>query len=229
MPVKISVVMPVYNGQRYICEALESLYAQHYSNLEIIVVDDGSTDETPGILQKQGESIRIVRQANQGPAAAVNTGIRLAKGDFLGFLDADDRWHPTLVESLFPRLLESPMVDIVTGMTQRYLFDKPVGEAHRGLYFAASLFRREVFERVGLINESLIFSEDADWFFRALECGVRIEFSSEIVFHYRQHDQNLTADRDATFQGYLHALKRRLDRLRHQDSLKSDRSDRPLR
>ena len=88
----VSVIIPVYNSAKYIQKAIDSVLDQTYSNYEIIVVDDGSTDETRQKLQSYQNKIRYVFQENQGSATARNTGIKLAKGDLVAFLDSDDFW-----------------------------------------------------------------------------------------------------------------------------------------
>src|SRR5690349_13432849 len=90
----ISVIVPVYNGSDFLSEAIDSIRQQMYGSIEIIVVDDGSTDSTPQIIESFANSIQSIRQDNAGPAAARNAGIRLAHGEVIGFLDADDLWPP---------------------------------------------------------------------------------------------------------------------------------------
>src|SRR5437773_3781756 len=98
MNVTVSVVIPTYNYARYLPEAIDSALAQTHAPLEVIVVDDGSTDDTPRVLAVYGDRIRVIRQANRGPGAARNTGIAAARGEYVGFLDADDVWLPRKLE-----------------------------------------------------------------------------------------------------------------------------------
>src|SRR2546426_10667200 len=90
----ISCIVPVFNGERYLHETLNSILAQTYRPLEIIVADDGSTDGTRTIVASYGQQVRYLWQLNAGPAAARNLGLTAAKGEFIAFLDADDLWHP---------------------------------------------------------------------------------------------------------------------------------------
>src|SRR5512143_3730544 len=107
----VSVVMPVYNGARYLRQALESALAQTYRPLEIVVVDDGSTDETPAILAEFGTRIRALRQPNSGSAAARNAALDAARGELIAFLDADDLWLPQKLAVQVEYLREHPDVD----------------------------------------------------------------------------------------------------------------------
>src|SRR5690348_923784 len=104
---KVSVIVPVFNKAPFVSRAIESVLIQHFTDFELIVVDDGSTDYSIDIVSSyEDERIRIIRQCNRGPGAARNTGIKHAKGDFIAFLDADDEWLPNyLSESV--RLLET--------------------------------------------------------------------------------------------------------------------------
>src|SRR5437867_2556724 len=94
MPPCVSVVIPVYNGERYLADAIQSVLDQTYENFEVIVVDDGSTDESAAVAKRFGEAIRYVHQANGGVSKARNTGIAEARGVYLAFLDQDDLWLP---------------------------------------------------------------------------------------------------------------------------------------
>ncbi len=107
----ISCIVPVFNGERYLREALDSIFAQTYRPLEILVADDGSTDRTPYIAAAFGNRLRYLRQDNQGPAAARNLGIRAATGEFIAFLDADDVWHPEKLERQMARFQVRPELD----------------------------------------------------------------------------------------------------------------------
>src|SRR5688572_13312922 len=89
----ISCVVPVFNGERYLSETLESIFAQSYRPLEVIVADDGSTDRTPDTVAGYGDRIRYLKQENAGASAARNLGLEAARGEFIAFLDADDLWH----------------------------------------------------------------------------------------------------------------------------------------
>ena len=98
MSARVSVVIPAYNAARFLPEALETVFAQTYRSIDVIVVDDGSTDNTPDLLDGYGERIRRIRKQNGGIGSARNAGIRATSSEFLAFLDADDLWRPDKIE-----------------------------------------------------------------------------------------------------------------------------------
>lgn len=114
----VSVIVPVYNGTRFLSEAVESILHQKYNLLEIIIVDDGSTDDKAKVAMSMGEGIRYIYQRNGGPASARNTGLRVARGEIIGFLDADDLWPANKLDIQLTRLIETPELDIVMDCTQ---------------------------------------------------------------------------------------------------------------
>lgn len=223
----ISVIIPVYNGERFLAEAIRSVLDQTRPPDEIIVVDDGSTDGTARIVADLAATavvpIRYVYQNNRGPAAARNHGLRLSNGDIIAFQDADDIWTNDKLEKQVNILQRSPKKQIVMGKTQ-YVQLSPEGNliACSGPYaepgyvimLQAAIFRRTVFESVGLFDESLRFCEDTDWYFRALENDVGISIHPDLVVLYRRHESNVTNDRNAARSHFLLALKMALGRRR---------------
>ncbi|RMH51769.1 MAG: glycosyltransferase [Zetaproteobacteria bacterium] len=189
-PALVSVIVPVYNYGAYIARALESLFRQSHRNLEIIVVDDGSTDDTPQILARYGDRIRWVRQENRGAAAARNRGIGMARGEYIAFLDADDAYRPDNIARKLRFLREHPRyrwcysdwawVD-AQGVPRRFGHEperslarlKAEGDvlplALQGYRLGTNLFlfAREVIEEVGGFDESLTVLEDYDLYVRA--------------------------------------------------------------
>jgi glycosyltransferase involved in cell wall biosynthesis len=107
----VSCIVPVSNGERYLREALDSILAQTYRPTEIIVADDGSTDTTPAVATCYGDRIRYVKQDNAGAPTARNRGLRLARGEFVAFLDSDDLWHPEKLERQMRRFEARPELD----------------------------------------------------------------------------------------------------------------------
>ena len=105
--------MPAYNCEDYIAESIESVLAQDYENLELLVVDDGSTDSTPDVIRSFGSAVTLVQRNNGGAAAARNYGMEIARGEYVSFLDADDIWHQQKLSTQFAYIESRPDVGIV--------------------------------------------------------------------------------------------------------------------
>ena len=213
----ISVVIPVFNGERFLRAAIQSVLDQKYSAVEIIVVDDGSTDGTASLAQSLSETVRYLHQTNQGPAAARNRGIEQAQGSLIAFADADDLWPKAKLELQLPYFSDSK-IDIVLGRIQQVLLsetvDGPAPEPAFSVNLGSAVIRRSVFERVGLFDETMRYSEDVDWFMRARESGAAIVTIDDVTLFYRQHDANMTRGKSAAELNVLKALKKSLDRRR---------------
>ena len=214
----VSVVIPVFNGERFLREAVESVLAQKYSPLEIIMVDDGSTDGTADVARSLPETVRYLHQSNQGPAAARNRGIEHAQGSLIAFADADDLWPEDKLALQLPYLMRDPAAEIVMGRIQQVLLSETGAENFAEPAFSVNLgsaiIRKSVFERVGLFDETMRYSEDVDWFMRAREGGAAIVTIDAVTLLYRQHDQNMTRGKSTSELNVLKALKRSLDRRR---------------
>lgn len=214
----VSVVIPVFNGERFLREAVESVLAQKYSPLEIIMVDDGSTDGTADVARSLSETVRYLHQSNQGPAAARNRGIEHAQGSLIAFADADDLWPEDKLALQLPYLMRDPAAEIVMGRIQQVLLSETGAENFAEPAFSVNLgsaiIRKSVFERVGLFDETMRYSEDVDWFMRAREGRAAIVTIDAVTLLYRQHDQNMTRGKSTSELNVLKALKRSLDRRR---------------
>jgi glycosyltransferase involved in cell wall biosynthesis len=197
----VSVVIAVRDGARYLAEALASVAAQSVPPTEVVVVDDGSVDDSAAVAADAYPDARVIRQPPSGYAAAVNRGVGSATGDVLSFLDADDLWS---VDSLWWRLtlLASPDApDAVVGMTRNFASpDLAKSEAartriheraFRAEVLAATLVRAEVFRHVGPLDESLKTGGVIDWVSRARQDGVRVRYLDRVVLHRRIHTSNL--------------------------------------
>jgi glycosyltransferase involved in cell wall biosynthesis len=222
-PPLVSVVVPVFNGERLVGEALESILAQRHRPLEVLVVDDGSTDRSAEVAETFGPLVQCIRQANRGPAAARNRGLEQAAGDVIGFLDADDLWAEDKLPVQLELLAQSPGVEVVQGHAQRMkqvgvhegrLQFEPFGPPQLAPSLGSALFRRSVFERVGRFDEALKQGEDVDWFFRAKELGAAMLRHPEVTWFYRRHDRNITNDEDVNSRFLLLAVRRSLERRR---------------
>jgi glycosyltransferase involved in cell wall biosynthesis len=232
----VSVIIPVFNGERFLREAVQSVREaarvldQKYSGVEIIIVDDGSTDGTGTVARNLPETVRYLHQTNQGPAAARNRGIEHAQGSLIAFADADDLWPEAKLELQLPYLLRDPAIEIVMGRIQQVLLSETVNGQTQSEQFAQPVFsvnlgsaviRKSVFERVGLFDETMRYSEDVDWFMRAREGGAAIKTIDAITLFYRQHEQNMTRGKSASELNVLKALKRSLDRRRERTGFAS--------
>ena len=219
----ISVIVPVYNGCRFLGDAIRSVMAQNHHPLEIIVVDDGSTDATAEVAASFGDAILYHRQENAGAPAARNKGLSMASGGFIAFLDADDLFVPDKLAQQRVRLDSHPECDIVIGrqvheslVDGRKLIVERSVERSEGLslQLGCALFRREVFEKVGVLNVALRHCDDWDWFLRAREIGVGIVIHRDVVLRQRVHENNLTRQRDEGAKYQTMAFKLSLDRRR---------------
>ncbi|HEY0727407.1 MAG TPA: glycosyltransferase family A protein, partial [Pyrinomonadaceae bacterium] len=195
----ISVIIPAYNCERFLREAVQSVLDQKYSDLEIIIVDDGSTDGTASVAKSFPEPVRYLHQTNQGPSAARNRGIERAQGSLIAFADADDLWPADKFEQQLPYLIQDPTTDIVLGRIQLAKWSETDNGQTRVEEFAEPVFsvnlgsaiiRKSVFERVGLFDETMRYSEDVDWMMRAREGGAKIVTIDAVTLFYCRHDQN---------------------------------------
>lgn len=210
----VSVIIPVFNGEAFLREAVQSVLAQKYSPAEIIIVDDGSTDGTEAVARSFPETVRYMRQSNKGPAAARNRGIEHAQGSLIAFADADDLWPEGKLELQLSYLLRDPAIEIVMGRIQQVRLSKVVNEPTFSVNLGSAVIRKSVFERVGLFDETMRYSEDVDWFMRAREAGAAIVTIDAVTLLYRQHEQNMTRGKSTSELNVLKALKRSLDRRR---------------
>ena len=232
----LSVIIPVFNGERFLRDVVESVREavhvsdQNYSDVEIIIVDDGSTDDTANVARGFDKTVRYLHQANQGPAAARNRGIEHAQSSLLAFADADDRWPADKLKLQLPFLIKNPAIEIVIGRIQQVLLSRTVDGQTRAeevaepafsVNLGSAVIRKSVFERVGLFDETMRYSEDVDWFMRAREASVEIVTIDAVTLFYRQHDENMTRGKSASELNVLKALKRSLDRRREQSGFAS--------
>jgi hypothetical protein len=218
----VSVVIPVYNGERFLRDAVENVLGQRYPSFEIIIVDDGSTDGTEALIADLPCDVRYFRQDNAGPAAARNRGIRDTAGDLIAFLDVDDLWPDHTLGLLVDELTRQPELDVVHGYAQLLEWDAATGAyEYRGnpreafaWYIGAALYRKRVFGTVGLFDPTLTFGEDVDWFNRANEHGVPIKRLEAVTLHVRRHGRNMTQGKSLVQLNMLRVFKKVLDRQR---------------
>lgn len=218
----ISVIIPVYNGAKFLSEAVACVLAQNYPALEIIIVDDGSTDQIQEVIAQLSADVRFFHQDNEGPSSARNRGIKDASGDFIAFLDVDDLWPENNLECLMDNLLSNPELDVVHGYAQVMNYNKIlkvyeyIGNPKESFsyYIGAGLYRYRAFERIGLFDTELKFAEDTDWFNRATEAKLCIERLQNVTLNVRRHGGNMTAGKSLLELNALRVFKKALDRKR---------------
>ncbi len=213
----VSVIIPTYNRASLVVEALESVFAQTYKEHEVIVVDDGSTDNTREILEPYLHRIQYTWQENQGISAARNRGILLSHGRYIAFLDSDDRWLPSKLEKQVDYMNTHPKVGLVCCHVWRYEIGKETRRERRPHGFprdfnelltgpnhiptSTVLVRRECLETVGMFDETLPPLEDWDLWLRIARRSA-IHILEEVLSENRKHSQNTTNDLLKVYEGY---------------------------
>jgi glycosyltransferase involved in cell wall biosynthesis len=233
----ISVIIPVFNGAAFLAEAVASVRAQKIPAGEIIIVDDGSTDDSAAVAAGLGKDVRYVYQPNRGPHAAQNTGLGLARGDVIAFLDADDRWPEDKLSVQLPLLEADPKPAVALGFLQYIRLRETPGRPADYLpflepffganCFGAALFRREAFAKVGPLDGTMSYGGDVDWFLRAREQDLAIAAVDRVTLFYRLHPGNLTRHKTLRDHFLLLALKQSLDRRRSADGEVADLGELP--
>jgi glycosyltransferase involved in cell wall biosynthesis len=219
----VSVIVPVHNGERFLGQALDSILAQDYRPLEVIVVDDGSVDGTAAIARTY-EEVRYIYQTNQGHAASRNAGIKVSRGEFVAFLDADDLWAPNKLALQIEHLLAYPRVGYVIAkqrffvepgtspppwLRKELLLDDQVG------YLPGTLVvRRIVFEQIGDFDTAYRISCDSDWLARAKDAGIPMSILPDVLLFKRIHSGNQSSDVRGTQSELLSILRRSIARRR---------------
>ena len=216
---RVSVVIPVFNGERFLAEALESVFAQTVPPAEVIIVDDGSSDGSVAVAGTF-PGATVLELPHRGVSAARNTGVRASSGDYLAFLDADDTWGTTKLERQLELSRSNPDAGIVM-VRQGYRFEGPVpawfrgptdGGSEPGFQPSGWFMPRETWERVGLFDETMTHSEDTDWLARATDLGIRSAMVEEVLVIHRIHDQNASGKPTEVRDGVLIALRASLRR-----------------
>lgn len=224
----VSIIMPAYDAERFIGEALDSLAAQTYRDFEVLVVDDESRDGTARLVAeaaKRDPRIRLLSIPHSGVATARNSGVRAAQGSLVTFLDADDLWRPDRLERHVSLLAREPATDLIVGEVLVFealgpTLEPLAGSDHvqlRSVNLGAATIRPTVFDAVGLFDETMRFSEDLDFLLRAHETGFRLGVESEVALLYRRHQANMTNDVDGNRRYMLRALHRSLARRRERN------------
>jgi glycosyltransferase involved in cell wall biosynthesis len=204
----ISVVVPAYNEERYIAEALEAILAQTDPPLEVIVVDDGSTDGTAEVAGRYGDRVRLIGQENRGCPGAFDTGFREAAGDFVALCPADDVWEPRKLEWQRQSLARHPDVDVSFGAAERFGLASGAHHAPRDIgVLDTRAFAREMYpenliaDPSAVVRRSLyldlggyepLVGEDYEFWMRALSAGATFHFDPRLHVRLREHGGNLS-------------------------------------
>ena len=216
----VSVVVPVHDGAAYLAECLASILEQTVAPLEVVVVDDGSTDRSGDIARSFGEPVRCLRQPHGGPASARNHGVTEARGEFIAFLDADDLLVPQKLERQLARFAANPDLQFCDAYSQNFWSPEippgarnvapretfTHGEVPKPNLIITWLLRRVLFDRLGGFDVARRLGEDSEWWDRVGASGVAAETLDEVLAMRRLHANNLTR---RSYDEYLRQVVRR--------------------
>lgn len=218
----VSCIVPAFNSEAYIRDALDSIFAQTHRPIEVIVADDGSTDGTADIVAAY-PGVRFVSQPTAGPAATRNLGLRAARGELVAFLDADDLWHPEKLARQVARFTARPTLDVSVTHIQNFWIAALAGEAERlrddarthpmpGYVTMTMMARRGIFDTVGPFDEALWHTDAGDWFLRAARHGATVELLADVLVSHRMHHTNLSRRYGPSSRAeFVRMVKRSLD------------------
>jgi glycosyltransferase involved in cell wall biosynthesis len=215
---RVTVVLTVHNGERFLGEAIDSLLAQTRAADEIIAVDDGSTDGSAGILAAYPQ-IRVMAQAQSGCAVARNRGIAAATGDTVALLDQDDVWDRDKLKLQLAALDAEPALGFAVCAIRIFLtpgldaapawvHPRTLGVAQRGFGTGTLVLRQWAFARAGAFDPAKAPLDDSDWFVRAIDAAIGYVHVNDAIVHRRIHDRNLSGSVDA--ESARHALMARI-------------------
>jgi glycosyltransferase involved in cell wall biosynthesis len=207
----ITVILPTFDGAEFLDDALTSIRAQTLAPREILVVDDGSTDDTRAIVAQHAAQCFALPHRGR-PAFGRNVGIRAARGEFIAFLDQDDMWTNDALEKQFAAFCAQPHWQVVLGRAQKIIRAQGSWTADGAPltqpFLSAALFRRAVFARVGLLDETLeFFGDDTDWFARARELQIPIKMLDAVTLQWRIHARNASHQ---NWRAHAHGIDRPL-------------------
>ena len=211
----VSVIVPVHEGERFLAEALESALGQDYGHVEVIVVDDGSTDGSARIAQAR--PVRLIRQPNRGVCAARNAGLAAARGELIAFLDQDDVFARDKLSTQVAQMAEHAELDLVIGRLRLELepgTDRPAWwnpawdpDGEVAVQLGTVLARRRAFDVVGRFDEGYAIAGDADWIARLKDAGLEWKVTPDVVMTYRVHEHNNVHDQARMHRELLRAMR----------------------
>ena len=218
-----SVIVPVYNGEKYLAAALDSILAQDHRPIEVVVVDDGSTDSSGGVARAFSD-VRYIREDRQGPAVARNTGLAECHGEFISFLDADDLWLPDKLSVQAAYLAAHADVGCAMGRMKNFLEEgihcprwvdpATISESCACPSLLTLLSHRWVFDKVGRFNSSYRQGEDLEWLIRLTESKIPLARLPELALLRRIHSGNTSHDQNGSARARIRMLKESIDRKR---------------
>jgi glycosyltransferase involved in cell wall biosynthesis len=219
----ITVIIPVKDRMHFIEKALQSIANQQVSDLQIIIVDDGSTDQTVQRCLKfkknSGIALSIIHTKNAGPARARNLAIQQSNSDFIAFLDSDDWWPKDRLQSHLNAYCQEPNADIIVGKTKliadslcRQKDFRFKADCLHSTSLTAATFKTNVFDKIGLLDSSLAFGEDTDFFFRVREKRLLVVYVEQVGLYYRLHDTNMTNHKSSKELNMFRVLRQSLQR-----------------
>ncbi len=221
---KVSVIIPTYNRSQYICQAIDSVLMQIFTDYEIIIVDDGSTDDTREVLKKYGNTIQYLYQKNMGPPSAMNTGIRCSKGEYFVILGDDDVLMPNMLERQAAVLERNPDIAFVCSGTyfmdeHSQVYKTSDSGRYREKSFKSLLFdnfvwhltvliRRKISEEMGHLDESLLTNHDHDLWLR-IAIKYKFEYTDAPLAKFRRHSGNFSKSLELHLRDHLTILDKK--------------------
>ena len=217
--------MPVFNTEKYVKEALDSIFSQTYKNFEVICIDDGSTDNSLSILESFGDKIIFIKSINCGASESRNKGLRVAKGEYIAFLDADDLWVNNKLELQIKKLEENPDLDILFTNMQCFISPELSEEVKKlrycppeimaGYIPSSVILSKSLFEKVGYFDSRFKNGQFVDWLERAKYMGLKVGLIPEFLLLRRIHETNIgVRERADSNKDYLRIIKESLERKR---------------
>ncbi|CAH0997922.1 hypothetical protein EMA8858_04057 [Emticicia aquatica] len=214
----VSVIIPVLNGEKFIKRAIESVYAQNITPIQIIVIDGGSTDNTLNIVSNLGDSIVVVHQQGKGLAKARNQSMDFAEGQYLVYLDSDDIIPPQSFERILSTFDEFPETEFVFGKMQHF-FEQGAykasldEESYLTPVMGAGLFKMSAVKKLGYFIEELNPCEDMEWLHRA-KTTLHVKTLEDITLYKGRHENNLSSAGSFVYESMVRSMKTIIDRKR---------------
>lgn len=196
----VSVLIPTYNYGRFLKQCLESVVNQTYKNIEVIIVDDGSTDNTKQIIQEY-PVVRYYYQNNSGVSVARNRLLKEARGEYIAFIDADDYWTEDKIEKQISYLQNHPDEDMVFSICRNFFDNEQVANNKKAQFLAqtdflagipSALIKKEIFDKFGFFEDDMEYGEDSEWLMRVRLHGIKSGRIDEVLYFRRLHGNNIT-------------------------------------